>query len=187
MHLESACSCLCATYWSQVLSGEWRCSWSSADRRCSNYIWMIKYLIAYKGVSYIRDLTVLILHPTVIRDLTVLILHPTVVSRLGACIQSLKRWIAFRAIPFEFFDYHDVNCESEGLFQKPWLKKFLLWKNNTADSTVMNCQHSISVFNYILLYDDSFSSKCLFFSSKLWDKLWHFQQWYRKTSNISCT
>ena len=38
---------------------EWRCSWSSADRRCSNYIWVINNLIAYKGVSYIRDLTVL--------------------------------------------------------------------------------------------------------------------------------
>ena len=30
MFLVSACSCLCAIYWSQVLSGEWRCSWSSA-------------------------------------------------------------------------------------------------------------------------------------------------------------
>ena len=39
MFLVSACSCLCAIYWSQVFSGEWRCSWSSADRRCSNYIW----------------------------------------------------------------------------------------------------------------------------------------------------
>ena len=26
---------------------EWRCSWSSADRRCSNYIWVIKNFIAY--------------------------------------------------------------------------------------------------------------------------------------------
>ena len=32
---------------SQVLSGEWRCSWSSTDRRCSNYIWVINNLIAY--------------------------------------------------------------------------------------------------------------------------------------------
>ena len=31
----------------KVLSGEWRCSWSSADRRCSNYIWVINKLIAY--------------------------------------------------------------------------------------------------------------------------------------------
>ena len=48
--------------WSQVLSREWRCSWSSADRRCSNYTWVINsfvaYLIAYQSASYIRDLTV---------------------------------------------------------------------------------------------------------------------------------
>ena len=30
-----------------VLSWEWRCSWSSADRRCSNYIWVINNFIAY--------------------------------------------------------------------------------------------------------------------------------------------
>ena len=62
MLLESACSCLCAAYWSQVLSGEWRCSWSSADRRCTNYIWLINNSIAYKGASYFRDLTVVTFH-----------------------------------------------------------------------------------------------------------------------------
>ena len=43
----SSCSCLCAIYWSQVLIWEWRCSWSSANRRCSNYIWVINNFIAY--------------------------------------------------------------------------------------------------------------------------------------------
>ena len=38
MFLVSSCSCLCSIQWSQVLSPEWRCSWSSADRRCSNYV-----------------------------------------------------------------------------------------------------------------------------------------------------
>ena len=54
MFLVSSCSCLYPIHWSQVLSREWRCSWSSADRRCSNYIWVMNNLIA----SYIRDLTV---------------------------------------------------------------------------------------------------------------------------------
>ena len=40
------------------LSREWRCSWSSADKRCSNYIWVVNNLIAYKDEPYIRDLTV---------------------------------------------------------------------------------------------------------------------------------
>ena len=42
----------------QVLSRRWRCSWSSADRRCSNYIWLISNFIAYSGGFYIRGLTV---------------------------------------------------------------------------------------------------------------------------------
>ena len=41
-----------------MLSGEWRCSWSSTDRWCSNYIWLINNIIAYKSVTYIRCLTV---------------------------------------------------------------------------------------------------------------------------------
>ena len=38
------------------LSPEWRCSWSSADRRCSNYIWVVNNFIAYKGATYLRGL-----------------------------------------------------------------------------------------------------------------------------------
>ena len=34
-------------HWSQVLSPEWRYSWSNANRRCSNYIWVINKVIAY--------------------------------------------------------------------------------------------------------------------------------------------
>ena len=41
-----------------MLSWKWRCSWSSADRRCSNYIWVINNFIAYYGVSYIKDFMV---------------------------------------------------------------------------------------------------------------------------------
>ena len=58
MFLISSCSCLCPVQWSQVLSREWRCSWSSADRRCSNYIWLIDNFITYSGATYIRDLVV---------------------------------------------------------------------------------------------------------------------------------
>ena len=58
MYFVSSCSCLCPIHWSQVLSWEWRCSWSSADRRCSNYIWVINNSIANYDVSYIRGLIV---------------------------------------------------------------------------------------------------------------------------------
>ena len=53
-----SCSCLWPIHWSQVLSWEWRCSWSSADRRCSNYIWVISNFIANTGATYIRGLRV---------------------------------------------------------------------------------------------------------------------------------
>ena len=47
MFLISSCSCLCLIHGSQVLSREWRCSWSSANRHCSNYIWVIKNFTAH--------------------------------------------------------------------------------------------------------------------------------------------
>ena len=47
MFLVSSCSCFCPIQWSQVLNRGWRCSRSSADRRCSNYIWVIDNFIAY--------------------------------------------------------------------------------------------------------------------------------------------
>ena len=45
MLLVSSCSCLCPIHWSQMLSREWRCSWSRTDRWCSNYIWVINNFI----------------------------------------------------------------------------------------------------------------------------------------------
>ena len=46
MCLVSSCRCLFPIHWSKGLSREWKCSWSSADRRCSNYIWVISNFIA---------------------------------------------------------------------------------------------------------------------------------------------
>ena len=51
-------TCFCLIHWSHVLSWEWRCSWSSDDRRCSNYIWVINDLIARDDAPYIRGMTV---------------------------------------------------------------------------------------------------------------------------------
>ena len=43
---------------------EWRCSWSNADRRCSNYIRVINNFIALSGAAFIRGLEVLINCPS---------------------------------------------------------------------------------------------------------------------------
>ena len=61
MFLISSCSCLCPIHWSQMLSWEWRCSWSSADRRCSNYIWVTNNFIAYLGATYNRGFMVILI------------------------------------------------------------------------------------------------------------------------------
>ena len=90
MILVSSCICLCPIYWSQVLSREWRCSWSSADRRCSNYIWVINNLFAYKGASYIRDLTV--------HQVRKSALHP--VSIIVQCKVEEVVWHHYRKLEF---------------------------------------------------------------------------------------
>ena len=72
MFFVPSCSCLRPIHWSQILSWEWICSWSSADRRCSNYIWVsalhqlpgsiyiwvINNFIAYWGATYITGLVI---------------------------------------------------------------------------------------------------------------------------------
>ena len=57
MILVLSCSCLCPIHWSKVVGREWRCSWSSASRKCSNYIGVINNFNAYWDVAYIRSLT----------------------------------------------------------------------------------------------------------------------------------
>ena len=56
MRLLLSCSCLWPIHWSQVLSRDWGCSWSGANKRCYNYIWMIYNVIVYYGASYIMGL-----------------------------------------------------------------------------------------------------------------------------------
>ena len=61
-----------------VLSRKWRCSWSSADRRCSHYIWVIDNFIVYKGASYIRDLTVTMSMPWLLIPWFIASLHQAI-------------------------------------------------------------------------------------------------------------
>ena len=58
MILVASCTYLCPIRWSLVLGREWKCSWSSTDRRCSNHIWVINKIIVDQGAIYIRCLTV---------------------------------------------------------------------------------------------------------------------------------
>ena len=47
MFLVSSCSRLSPIHWRRALSWERKCCWSSADRRCSNYICVIDNFITY--------------------------------------------------------------------------------------------------------------------------------------------
>ena len=73
MILVSFCSCLCPIHWSQLLSREWRCSWTSADRQCSNYILVINIFVAYQGATYIRGLIVVILTDWPLQDVSAIL------------------------------------------------------------------------------------------------------------------
>ena len=116
MILASACSCLCPIHWSQVLSREWRCSWSSADRRCSNYLWVIHNLNAYWGATYIRDLTV---HVFVTVSRTVLFqTEPTMM--VTRKIEAWTKWPTFCRENFH------LSNENVCIFIKISLSLFLI-------------------------------------------------------------
>ena len=80
-----------------VCNGEWRCSWRSADRRCSNYIWVINNFIAYSSASYIRDLTVSLIsvsNQTFFACCCVYIIFPDIPSQIHSfpVIYTFNHW-----------------------------------------------------------------------------------------------
>ena len=93
-------------HWSQVLSREWICRWSSADMRCSNYIWVINKFITYQDVADIRGLTVRDAESDVVTAYRALLvckigprisqslLHVTWIARTGLShCSSLSLWL----------------------------------------------------------------------------------------------
>ena len=90
-------------------SRERRCSWSSADRRCSNYIWVIDNFIAFLGASYIRDFTLPIEHPVTENVVATIFLAPLWLFPLNTdenpygtfLYEMLIRAISDHEIPFK--------------------------------------------------------------------------------------
>ena len=61
----------CAIYWSPVLGGEWDVVGAALTGDApTTYIWVINNLIAYESASYIRELTVVILHLLSLQNIT---------------------------------------------------------------------------------------------------------------------
>ena len=137
MILVSCCRCLCPINWSQVLNRSWRRSWSSADRRCSNYIWMIDKFIAYLGLSYIRDLTVYLIlltqgHPNSFQTCLTSIIYSFVKTNLSGTqvviVRSSQQPTALRNLLFtwrrpqmETFSASLDLCE--GIHRSPLVKR----------------------------------------------------------------
>ena len=142
MIVVSSCSCL-LIHWSQQLSWEWRCSWSSADRRCSNYIWLINNSIANSGASYIRGLTLGVLGRC---SVTLLVLKQNIFWRTRSILwllmtrlfesllehQYLWHWWIQMSLSFTrlYFNYlYQLCVEKEGL-KCEYIAKF--FKLNSA-------------------------------------------------------
>ena len=109
MFLVSLRRCLRSIHWSQVLSWEWRCSWSSADRRCSNYIWVINNFIAYKGATYIRGFTVGWFVGWVNYSKTPIWQAPTPSISWILLISPWTKWLPFRRQYFQMWNCPLVN------------------------------------------------------------------------------
>ena len=145
MFLVSALSCLCAIYWNQVLSGEGRCSWSSAGRGCPNYIWVINNLIAYQSANYIRDLTVMYFHVVL-------------------CIQRVWQKKSPYYLKFCINQYDDVSLlirPSDANYMHQWsglsLVLFHIFGTKPWPKPMLNCQCDRNKQNSL-----KFRSKCIF-------------------------
>ena len=96
MFFASPCGCYYPIHWNQVLSREWRCSWSSADRRCSNYIWIINILLLSKmGALYKRFDDKGVIYPAT-RFASIQFRYTAMLSKLG------KHWLAVVTFRIEF-------------------------------------------------------------------------------------
>ena len=151
MFVALSCRCLCPVHWSQVLSREWRCSWSSADRRWSNYICVINNFIAYTCVLFIRDLMVHVHQNTMLYSGVWRILLSYMNS---VCIRAnRKRWI--ESHPYEAPLHMTRGCKhfldkdmsiiphAEQLHTKLTNKNSILGKNIKAFGKAMACSKTI--------------------------------------------
>ena len=138
MFLVSSCSCLCPIHWSKVLSREWRCSWNSADRRCSNYIWVINNFIAYRGAFYIRGFKVILQEyesENVVCQLSAILIRSHCVKRryiryisLWSHFQftiALSLWYSFVKIELYLWFNHK-RWFVLNIYPRSWVKHFCL-------------------------------------------------------------
>ena len=129
MFLVSSSSCLCPIQWGQVISQEWRCSWSSANRRCSSYIRVIDNFISYKGAPYITDLTVhMICAPGIFTRGQ---FWPSGIVIACVCVSvSVSVCVCINHLLVRTITHQPFNLGSSNLHQRcktPWLRSLFIW------------------------------------------------------------
>ena len=143
MILLLSCGRLCPIFWSQVLSREWRCSWSSADRRCSNYIWVIDNLIVYEGASYIRDMTVYVIQ-------TLNLLWPSDVIWWHRSRSASAQVMACCLTAPSDYQNQCLLLMSEVLWYSP--KNYFTTKNYYISTFTANSVHSAEIGSYLMCF-----------------------------------
>ena len=93
-----------------MLSREWRCSWSSADRLCSNYIWAVNNFIVYQGAAYIRHLTV--------NNICILLVY---MNNHLLCEMKIKIFDAFRDICYAISILTVGSLNGVTMVKKCWI------------------------------------------------------------------
>ena len=153
----SACNCLWAIYLCQVLSREWRCSWSSANRRCFNSIWVINNLIAYlSAVLYYRLDSIYLL--MIIR---ISVLHHVSIIKsdyYSLAIVMVRQWRSYMCCMFTIFFCSEMVRLFHGMFHI-----LLLFTQNRTPVTSMQ-HHYIFARDAIDIWDLSTVFPSLYFS-----------------------
>ena len=150
MFLVSCCSCLSLIHWSQMLSREWRCSWSRTDRQCvyrkagcipaqfgcDTNIWPLELLGGY----YRRTLTFLGLRKTIqpmVYQLKIDLHHKHVImahqckqgfSPFTVCPYSCSRHTSQWANEKYWYGYGHLSRSVLALLSETSSDRFFLWR-----------------------------------------------------------
>ena len=120
-----------------MLHREWKCSWSSADRRCSNCIWVINNFIIYWGVPYIRCLKV---------SLKWIDCVTTGLYYTMLCITWYNILLVFNTFPLSIQNTHLIACQ--------WNKVLFFISSNLTHvlSHILFLTISHGAYTYIMMY-----------------------------------
>ena len=146
MILISSCSCLWPIQRNQVLSWEWRCSWSSADRWCTNYIWVINNFTAYYSATYIRGFMVHLPTSFMATSLALGQSYDCPRAREVAMKDQGEIWWLFHKQSFNYNSHsmEKLFCSHHNLDEEITTQFIISWNNICANVACAKCSNLIS-------------------------------------------